>query len=318
MSDPSLPIIAFNASVSNTTNVARVLEFTEFRKSNIVDRCEDYLVRVYESKIPVMSVPLFKMDPDSMYVTIGDSTVALQPLQLNPINGGTVFIFYIQQFLDSLNNALAEAHDNELITGAQPSFMFYDYEQDLLKFIIDERYLGGALSAPIPIYFNIKLLYKLTGFMNYFDGSLGDFKSYRIMYEIFAPAYIQDFNGTDSVVMPSQSKFYKDFLEFQSIVITFRSLKLNQQYISTAEGQNSSLPILAEIPISFEEINSSKHLTFSQVYPKWTAINGQGPLNNLDMFVYYVGDDFQIYPVFLLPGQKFNFRLEFMRKDAIL
>lgn len=317
MSSPDAPIISFNASVSNKTGVAELLSFSEFRKSNIIDRCQDYLVRVFESKIPVMSIPLFQMKKDSMSVTIGNSTAILVPLQLNPINGDVVFIYYIQQFLDSLNNALQQAHNLESAPGQAP-FMYYDYDVDLLKLIIDQAYIGGVLASPVPIYFNINLLYKLTGFMNYFDSTAPDAKKYEILYQSYSPIYNSDFNGTPSIIMSSQSKFYKDFLEFQSIIITSRSLKLNQQYVSTSDGSNSTLPILAEIPISFEEINSSKYLTFSQVYPKWTVISGQGPINNIDMYVYYVGDDFNIFPVYLLPGQKFNFRLEFIHKDSIL
>jgi hypothetical protein len=117
--------------------------------------------------------------------------------------------------------------------------------------------------------------------------------------------------------MPSQSKFYKDLLEFQSIIITTRALKVNEQYISTGTSENSSLPILAEIPLLFDEINSSKNLIFSQNYPKWIVLNCSGPLKTLDMYAYFVGDDFETYPLYILPGQKFNIRLEFNRKNLV-
>lgn len=318
MSNPNSDTIVFNASISNDSNVARRLEFSEFRSQNILDKAEDYYVRVFEAKIPMMSVPFFRMLPNDMSVTINDQRVFLTPVQLNPINGDVVYVFYIQQFLQSLNAALTQAHLANGYTSSPP-VMVYDYDNEQLNFIIDEQYYGDG-SAPIPIYFNPKLMYKLTGFMNLFTANATPGQEYRILYEQYAFNYILP-GGTafdityDAIFMTSQSKYYKDLLEYQSIILTTRALKVNEQYISRGDGSNASLPILAEIPISFEEINSSKYLTFSQIYPKWTSLNMHGNIRTIDLNAYFVGDDFSINDVFILSGQKFNVRLEFVRKS---
>ena len=326
MSNPNSDTIIFNASVSNNSNIAKRLEFREFRSQNILDKSEDYYVRVFEAKIPMMSIPFFRMFPEtveddkSMKVTIGDITVSLVPIQLNPVNGDVVYVYYIQQFLDSLNDALTNAH---ILNGfaSSPPQMIYDFENDLLQFVVDVIYYGDG-TAPIPIYFNPRLLYKLTGFMNTFNFGAPAGREYRIMYENFAANYLvtggTKFNvNNDSIFMPSQAKFYKDLLEYQSIILTTRALKVNEQYISRSNGDNASLPILAEIPISFDELNSSKYLTFSQVFPKWTTINSSGNQRAIDVYAYFVGDDFEINDVFILSGQKFNVRLEFIKKDLV-
>jgi len=266
----------------------------------------------------MMSVPFFRMYPNSMSVTINDKTSFLVPIQLNPVNGNVVYIFYIQQFLDSLNTALADAHvQNGFPATVYAPKMVYDYNNDLLLFITSPVYYNLGIN-PVPIFFNSKLMYKLTGFMNTFIGTPG--KEYRILYENFGSAYLRNdefgFPGV-GIFMPSQAKFYKDLLEFQSIIVTTRALKVNEQYISSGNGENQSLPILAEIPILFDEINSSKNLIFSQNYPKWIVLNCSGPLKTLDLYAYFVGDDFQIYELFILPGQKFNIRLEFNKKNLV-
>jgi len=323
MSNPISDTIIFNATVSNNTGASKVLQFNDFRRQNILDHAEDYYVRAFEAKIPMMSVPFFRMfaetteDDKSMKVTINDKTASLVPIQLNPINGDVVYIFYIQQFLDSLNAALLDAHQqNGFPANVFAPKMVYDYDLDLLLFAISPTYYNLGIN-PVPIFFNARLMYKLTGFMNEYTGNPQ--KEYRIIYESFNGYRRNDEFGIIGIAiyMPSQSKFYKDLLEFQSIILTTRALKVNEQYISSGNGDNQSLPILAEIPILFEEINSSKNLIFSQNYPKWIAINCRGPLKTIDMFAYFVGDDFQIYELYILPGQKFNIRLEFNKKNLV-
>jgi hypothetical protein len=325
MSNPISDTIIYNATVSNNTGQTKILEFNDYRRQNILDHAEDYYVRAFEAKIPVMSVPFFRMYAEpltgvdrSMKVTIGDKTVSLIPIQLNPVNGDVVYIFYIQQFLDSLNAALIDAHvQNGFPAAVLPPKMVYDYGNDLLLFAVSPSYYNFGIN-PVPIYFNSRLMYKLTGFMNIFEGNLN--REYRIMYENYAASYVRtdEFGiAGPSIFMPSQSKFYKDLLEFQSIIITTRALKVNEQYISTGSSENQSLPILAEIPLLFDEINSSKNLIFSQNYPKWIVLNFSGPLKTLDMYAYFVGDDFETYPLYILPGQKFNIRLEFNKKNLV-
>jgi hypothetical protein len=318
MSNPTSDTIFFNASVSNTTQVPQRLQFNEFRNQNILDKAEDYYVRVFEAKIPMMSVPFFRMRPNTMSVTINNQTVFLVPIQLNPINGAVVFIFYIQQFLDSLNLALNEAHLRNGYLSSPPK-MIYDFDNDILILVVDVQYYGDG-SNPIPIYFNPALMYKFTGFMNLFNNVGIPGQEYRIMYESFVQNYLStgQFNiNYDAIYMPSQSKFYKDLLEYQSIILTTRALKVNEQYISTTSNANSSLSILTEIPISFEELNSSKYLTFAQNYPKYTSMNTYGNLRAIDLNAYFVGDDFEINDLFILPGQKFNVRLEFIKKNLV-
>lgn len=317
MSNPDSDTIIYNATVNNNTSVSKVLQFSDYRRQNILDHAEDYYVRAFEAKIPVMSVPFFQMKANTMSVTIIDKTVFLIPIQLNSVNGDIVFIFYIQQFLDSLNIALAEAHVQTGTAGYPPK-MIYDYNNDLLLFYVSSIYYNLGVN-PIQIFFNSRLMYKLTGFMNEFINTPG--KEYRIMYENYAASYT-DINifgqTTEGIFMPSQAKFYKDLLEFQSIILTTRSLKVNEQYISSGNtDENRSLPILAEIPILFDELNSSKNLIFSQNYPKWIPLNCSGALKTLDMFAYVVGDDFITYELFILPGQKFNIRLEFNKKNLV-
>lgn len=323
MSNPISDTIVYNATVSNTSNQAKTLSFNDFRKQNLLDHAEHYYVRVFEAKIPMMSVPFFRMFPEptsgedkSMKVTIGTSTVSLVPIQLNPINGDVVYIFYIQQFLDSLNLAFANAHVASSSPGNPPR-MFYDFENEILNLAVDSEYYSFGVN-PVPIFFNTRLMYKFTGFMNEYLGDVN--KEYKISYGSYYTNYRDSglFNiDYEAIFMPSQSKFYKDFLEFQSIIVTTRSLKLNEQTIASGDNEIKTLPILTEIPITFEDLNSSKYLTFSQVYPKWTVLNFQGPLKAIDLYAYYVGDDFSIYDLFILPGQKFNIRLEFIRKELI-
>lgn len=319
MSNPNADNIVYNVSISNNTDTPIPFKYDEARSQYIIEKCENYYCRLFQAKVPIMSVPFFEMKPNEYFITIGNSTASLVPIQLVP---GNNYVFYIEQFLECMNNAFQEAHNINFgfASPLKAPKIYYNYTINKLFIYVDSAYLNTQ------IFFNTKLIYKLSGFYNEFV-NLGNNRDYSILYNDISRykgaagiAGIYSNLNYPGYLLYNQTEFYKDLLEFQSIVIATRSLKINEQLITNppnSPNQNNSFPILAELPLTFEELNSSKYLNFAQLYPKWSDINASGHINRMDLFAYLVDDSYNLIPLVILPGQKANLRIEFIKKNLV-
>lgn len=308
MSRPDSDNIIFNINKNNPNDFAISSEFFQSRNQNIVNKIEDYYLRVYEAKIPITEVPFFVFKPNTYSVTIGGFRVFLISPETN--------IFYIQTFLTSLNDALRAAHNANGFLSSPP-YVYYDYSVDYLKIVFDVDYYDNHIT----LFFNRALLLKFTGFQNKFYPGAINGQDYEILYQPLADNYFQ--NGISELVnyaclvMTSQNKFITDFLEFQSIIISSKSLPLNQQYISSQDGVNKTLSILSIIPIDFSNATNTRYVYYRQEYPLWVDTTSQGHLQTMDVEIYYSDDFFNIYPLTLLPQETMTLRVQFIKKNLV-
>lgn len=320
MSSAKSETVIFNINKNNSTDLPIPLVFSENRNQNIIDNIEEYYIRVLEAKIPITEIPYFIMKPNKYSVTINGKRVFLVPPvgSLPEFNGQ---IFYFQTFLDSLNNALLQAHNMNGYTLASAPYFYYDNSDEYVKMVVDYQYFTLQSGGKVSIFFNGALLFKLAGFNNnyYFGATNGE--DYQIIYDVYATNYfasgISDSINYECVVMSSENKFFSDLLEFQSLIITTETIPINDQYISSSNGVNRSFRILAVVPLKFENINKTRYLSYVQEYPRWVKTTGFGALRKIDCQVYVVGDDFSNRRLSLLPSENFNLRLEFAKKILV-
>jgi hypothetical protein len=85
---------------------------------------EKYYLTIAKATFPVTTIPLFEFVLNNYYIVLscaGTSVqVFLKPLNINIFPDGKYYVFYYQEFIDSLNTAFLEAF-NELKT-TQPAF----------------------------------------------------------------------------------------------------------------------------------------------------------------------------------------------------
>jgi len=320
MSDPEADTIIFNINKSNTTAKSATSRFFQIRNQNIINKIEDYYVRVLEAKVPITEIPFFIMAADTYSVTINNVRVFLIP----PPNSSLAYVgyvYYFQQFLDSLNQALFAAHNANGYTTASPPYFYYDSSQEYLKMVVDYQYFTLNGGGPVEIFFNNYLLYKLPGFYNTYNEFAVNGQDYQIIYGVYGTNYfaagISDSINYPCVVITSQSKFVADLLEFQSIIITTQAIPINDQPVSSPDGVNKTLRILSTIPISFNNVSKTRYITYDQIYPKWLKTTGYGPIKIIDVELFFVGDDFTVFPMTLLPSENLTMRLEFARTNLV-
>lgn len=320
MSDPTAQNIIFNLNKSNTTQTTTSSRYFQIRNQNIIDNIEDYYVRVIEAKIPITEVPFFIMKENFYSVTINNIRIYLiPPTGSTPFFNGRVY--YFQEFIDSLNNALRIAHNSNGYTLASPPYFYYDYDVEYLRFVVDYQYFTLNGGGAVQIFFNNNLLYKLPGFQSEYDEFATNGKDYLIVYDVYATNYfaagISDSINYPCVVMTSQDKYVNDLLEFQNLVITTQSIPVNDQPVSSIDGVNKTLRILATVPLNFNNTTKGRYVSYEQIYPKWLKTTAFGALKIIDVEVYYVGDDFTVYPMTLLPTENMSMRIEFVKKNMV-
>lgn len=320
MSDPKANTIIFNINKGNTTQSSQNSRYFQVRNQNIIDNVENYYVRLLEAKIPITEVPFFIMKDNTYSVTINNVQVFLiAPTANDPDYNG--YIYYFQAFLDSLNQALFTAHNTNGYTLASPPYMYYDFNDEYLKLIVDAQYFTLNAGSKVDIFFNNYLLYKFPGFMNIYNEFAPPGQEYQIIYDIYATNYfstgISDSVNYPCILMTSQDKFVDDFLEFQNIIITTQAIPINDQPITSENGVNKTLRILATIPIGFNNTTKHRYVSYNQEYPKWLKTTAYGPLRIIDVELYLVSDTFTVYPMSLLPSENMTMRIEFAKKKLV-
>lgn len=320
MSDPNAENIIFNITKGNTTQTSSTSRYFQIRNQNIIDKIEDYYVRVLEAKIPITEVPFFIMKDNKYSVTINNQRVYLiAPTNTSPEFNG--YIYYFQQFLDSLNQALYVAHNANGYTLASPPYIYYDYVDEYLKIIIDYQYFTLNGGGAVEIFFNNYLLYKLPGFMNIYNEFAVNGQDYQIVYDIYATNYfsagISDSVNYPCVIITSQDKYVSDLLEFSSVLITTQAIPINDQPVTSENGVNKTLRILASIPLGFNNITKTRYLNYEQIYPKWLKTTAYGALRIIDVELYLISDDFSTRPMSLLPSENLSMRIEFVKRNQV-
>lgn len=316
MSNPNATNVYYNGVTENNTDNLSAARIYETRHQNLVDNIYDYFIRVEEAKIPISTVPLFIMEENTYSITINDSRAYLH-LPPNTIISGknNTYIYNIQEFINSVNQAFITANGLALLEFNAPS-LFYDYDLERFRLAIDYEYTQNNVT----IFMNSKLMYKLAGFDNtFFSFNDPEGKDYRVNYYLLADNYFEpSFTNSinyPSIVMASQTKFAYDLFEVQSIIIISHSLPINKEYIGEGSGLNTTLPILAKIPILFDVEHKSRYLYYKESIPTWHDTNTQGPLNLIDIEINFLTDNFKMYPIYLQPSDRLSVRLQLIKKS---
>lgn len=141
---------------------------------------EKYYLTIAKATFPVTTIPLFEFVLNNYYIVLSCAgtfvQVFLKPLNINIFPDGKYFVFFYQQFLDSLNTALFEAF-NEMkttqpaFTGTNPPFVIFDKPSNRFSLIAENDVYspdwGSATNAIINFdYSTFRLFNSFPGISN--------------------------------------------------------------------------------------------------------------------------------------------------------
>jgi hypothetical protein len=309
-------IVYFDASIQNREDVARELNFSQNRGQSILEKANDYYLAVVRFSIPHDSIAIFNFQQDDYYVGIGTKT----GFQLQYVNRGNPFsnlsntfqgIYSFQQFLDSINNALAAAHAAAPASPGNPPIMILE-EDGRFSLNVDVQYTEE-------IFFN----YRLYQFFLGLDATFLSFSAtegYSIQYGFI-------FNNTFTYQAPLIGTYYKMLQENKSqylfsnikyIVITTNSMPCSKEYlgIGNFNSSNEVQAVSDFIPIQegYESYDRSPWF-YNVESPRLVDLESDGPLRKVDFRIFLVNRDNFFFPLSIAPGQTVDVKFAFYKKS---
>lgn len=311
MSIPYADNIVFNLTYYNDNDFSAPAEIYLNRDQAFIDNIENYYIRLLGAEISTSEIPLFTYRND-MSVRIVNSTVVSDVA----VSFDTLYatfpndVVFIQQFLNGVNAALKEAHNNTAAPGNPPLFVFLD---NRMRLIIDQAYDPNIVSIGV----NPKLSDKLLSFMSSYDG-ISEY--YYLLYGQFGINLFNTFPGGINYpvyVINAGSDGFSTLLEYTSLVITTSSIPINKQQLSTPGISTRTLGILDIIPLSIDDINKYSTRTWTPGNPTFNDLLSRGKLSEMDFKIFMIDKNFITTPLLLLPKTSATCRIEFVNKEIV-
>lgn len=316
----------YNANLFNFTDRAIQAKYNEVKTVPILDKRSDYYLSVIRFSCPATSIPIFFFKPQKYFVTlsVGNGNYTTVELQYKtylkdpsaaPDNTINIFnkarIFFYQQFLDSINEALNTAINN--ISGPAgttlPIRFFYDRDADTFDFIFPKIYVSNDIR-----FYMSNLLY--TKFLAYAAYVMSPVTVTNADYQILLYSDVNNNFNTDYYINKQASSVYYWF-EWNKIVIKSFNMNISGESISSTENGN---PITELILTDYEVSNSTTRDALISVLYNPTAeyrlasFETSDPLRIIDYQVFVQYKSGFLYPLELLPGESINMKILFTKK----
>lgn len=317
-------IVYFNAFLNNSTNREQVINFSEVRAQNIINKANDYYMSVVRFDIPNLINPIFNFINNTGSITIREAGVDKQEFLVYLNYGNTLpnivpaqqGIYYFQQLLDMINNALALAHAAPPVsTGNIPRMLLRS--DGRFEMVIDQTYSSQ-------IYFNNDLYYLFIGMEAIFNGyDAPNGTNYEILNK-------DNGNNTGTYNLPLVGTFNLNVQEnnsqylwpdFKSIVITSSILPVTNELIGVnGAGINTEVAAITDfIPVrdTTAGIDRNDFVYRAQYDFRFIDLNGRNPIRKIDFQVFYVTTLGQLVPLTIGPGQTATIKLQFVKKSLV-
>lgn len=305
MSIPTADNIIFNLTLYNDDPVNSIqAEKYISRDQLFVKNTEDYYLRLISAEISTSTIPLFIYNND---MRVGIKGTIVNVTFFNPYNDNKVF--YVQQFLNGVNNAFNIAHINSDAPG-NPPIMIYD---DRFRLLIDQSYTPGVDTISfnsilgdkfptIPSYYNVSNDLFYVEYGNYGNNMFSSYPG-GISYPIY--------------LINSASEGYYTLSEIFNIVVTSNSIPINKQQITSIGGNTRTLGILDIIPIGIDDISKFTVKFYRQDFPSYVDLLNRGQLSEIDFKLYTVDKNFVLSPLLIAPKTSITCRIEFVNKQIV-
>lgn len=322
--------IYYNVSIFNNTNGDIPCIYQEVRTAPILEKAQDWELAVDRFTVPVDHLPIFFFSTGTYNLTMNyggtdyTTTLTFYPSALPPNNNNN-YVYYVQQFLSSLNGAMAVSLAT--LTAANPSvvttppLMVYNPVTALFSLQATASYFGlTSTTSPITLWFNTPLYRMFETLQAYYNNFQLTSKNFQIV--------IQDFgynNSGGTITMTTDSPCIGVWNSLQSLIFLSTGLPTQPELIGTNEGGSSAniqYKYLAdfEIPVqngtSFSAVANIVY-QYNPVQYRWIDLKGDAPLYAIDLQCFYQLIDGTQDLLQIESGRSFTVKLIFRRKGLL-
>ena len=323
-------------------NVARLgstlAKIVDNRASPIIANPEKYNVTISRFGIPTSDIPLFVYPIGNVpgtslnyfVVTLFYGGVNYQATAV-PVDysylPNDLYIYYVQQFLDSLNNAFAVAWGalNTANPGVVASAPFYIYNQSTS--LISLICLPTYVSSGVQIWISSEINNRISGITSFFNGHYNtDYHDFMYIVKDFGNnEYI--YAGGPFLSFTQEGIQLGNMTDIQGIVfisnLPSQSENTGISITTDATGgylspSNSNLQIL----LDFEPIQGSSLLTtisaqrfqYQPSLYRLVPLIGTVPISSINFQIFYQNNTGALMPITIGPSTSMNVKLLFLKK----
>lgn len=238
-----------------------------------------------------------------------------------------VYVYYVQQYLDSLNNAFQQAwvllnNDHPGIVNEAPKYV-YDQSTSLISLMCEIPYA----TSNIEIWVSTEIGERITGIYSFFNGYYNnDYKDFRFFVNDYGNNII-DYNGVPYIRLRQEGIQLGNLMDLQSLVFisnlptqsenTGIGITTSESGVNLQPG-NSQLQIL----LDFEPIQGSSLITtisaqrfqYQPSLYRLVPLLGSAPIVNIYLQIFYQDGLGNLVPITVPPSSSFNVKLLFLKK----
>lgn len=317
-----------NVAFSNPSNATRLQDalFETDTTLPIIENSEEYLCSVVSFEVP-NNFPLFIFKENTYRITLShlanNYTVVLNPTSYSNDNLLINHVYYVQQFLDSLNSAFATAY-NLLIAD----------------------YIGIVNAPPVMVYNNGKLTLHCNG-LNYNVDGVNPVYIYmneplakyfkplqQFIYGLNLPTYKDSLilvrnNGLGSSTGSLSGSIYSisteydaisSWSEIKSIQVLSSVMGVKNHILLTNTNYNNNniyAAVIASKDIAVSETRREININYEPKFLTYNDIYVKGNLSKVSIRFAYIFKDLSTYPIYLLPGESCSIILQFKHKTIL-
>lgn len=321
-----------NVSLVNPTENNQIIE-AKFETVTDIDVLEDpraYCVAIVTFSIPANSTPIFKFKDNMYRITLSylgiDFSEYLTFVSYSIYDIKEKYVFYIQQFLDSINNSFNNLF--ALLIAAFPGVVnaapYIVYQFGKFSLICDGLNYNSLLANPVQIFFN-QLLFDFFIPMQALTFSLNapNFKDVQIL--------VKD-NGVGSETGSLNGTIFTITTEYdpialwsfvKSIIVSSNATGIKNHFLLTnafVSGQQNRVvkePIIASFDVSINEQNRNSYLNYDPKFLIYNDVNNDTVLKTINFKFSYLTKDLNIFNLYLFPSQSSSIQLQYKHKTIL-
>lgn len=322
-----LNLTLLNPSTNGTIEPAK---FDTNLTQVVVQDPKNWVAAVQSFNIPSTTLPLFEFIPNSYSVTLSYAGTDYQELLIYvPYSSISVlnnFVFYAQQFLDSVNNALNAAF-TALITanpGVVNAAPYIVYNDGKLTLYADGLNYDVNSVTPVSIYFNESLFTFFSPMQTFFNGiNLTNGKDAQILVKDNGNgSSLGTLTGTVFAISTeynalSSWSYIKSIAVLSNMMGIKANFLLTNSVINGHVNNNLYQAILASVDIVLRESKRNTYVDYEPRFLSFNDITTSTPLSHVDFRFVYLTKNLDIKPINLLPGESANIVIQFKNRSIL-
>lgn len=321
-----------NISIVNPNENTSVIEARYETNTNVpvIQDPEAYCAAIVSFNMPANSLPIFKFRDNAYRITLSylgsDFSQYLTFVSYSTTDVSTKFVFYIQQFLDSINNAFEALYTalNTAFPGIVNAAPYVVYQFGKFSLICDGLNYNSELANPVQIFFNQNLFDFFIPMQAFTFGiNLPSFKDVQILVKN---------NGVGSDTGSLNGNVFTITTEYdpialwsfvKSIIILSNAMGIKNHVMLTnavvSGQQNLSIyqPIIGSMEVSINENNRNSYLNYDPRFLLYQDVNIKTVLTTISFRFAFLTKDLNVFPLYLFPSQSAGILVQFKHKTIL-